>query len=114
MKEQLELLFENWLNPKTRDEDILSALYSKVKGVSIDKCPKCKAKAIQELRKYYELTFNTPLPEYTGRKYVLMPGDHQFVSGETVLHNNENTSDSALELYLKAFPYIKSLFIKIP
>lgn len=112
MKEQLESLFEKWLDPKTRDEGLLRTLYSKIKGVELDKCPRCKSKAIQELRKYYELTYNKPQPDLSSRKYILKPGNHQFVPGETALHNNENTNDSVLKWYLKNYPHIQSLFIK--
>ncbi|MDB5148029.1 MAG: hypothetical protein JWQ57_2049 [Mucilaginibacter sp.] len=114
MKEQLEILLTNWLDPKTRDAVLLNKIYSEIKGITLDKCPKCKAKAITELRKYYELHFNIPEAEANSRKYILKPGNHQFISGEASIHNNENTTDKSLEMYLKAYPYIKSLFIKMP
>lgn len=112
MKEQLEALFEAWLNPLTRDQILLAQLFSEAFGRPIENCPKCKAKAINELRKYYELTYNQP-QKVTDRKYVLLPGDHYFIAGDTG-HNNDNTTDQLLEWYLKNHPYIRPLFIKIP
>lgn len=114
MKEQLELLLDNWLNPKTRDAALLDQLYAEIKGIQLDKCPRCKAKAITELRKYYELHYNIQPQEPSPRKYILKPGNHQFAPGEKSFHNNENTTDQALEIYIKAYPYIKTLFIKMP
>jgi hypothetical protein len=114
MKEQLESLFESWINPATRDNKALAELYSKVFKKEIDKCPKCKSKAITDLRKYYNATYNQAIEIPTGRKYVLKPGNHQFVPGERTHHNNENSTDAALAAYLKAFPYIRQLFERIP
>lgn len=113
MKEQLESLFESWINLATRDPKLLADIYSKVFNKPIDKCPKCKSKAITDLRKYYESAFNKP-QQPSDRKYLLKPGNHQFVTGEGAYHNNENTSDAVLAAYLKAYPYISQLFEKIP
>lgn len=112
MKNQLEVLFANWIDPKKRDIAYLNQVYSMVFKKELDKCPKCRTKAIEELRKYYHLTFNQPKanPE---RKYILKPGDHYFVAGDTG-HNNDNTTDKLLEWYLKNYPYIEPLFTKIP
>ncbi len=113
MKEQLQELFASWVNIETRDIALLNELYSKVKGVTLDRCPRCRTKAINELRKYYELTFvNKPQPP--AREYLLKPGNHQFAPGEKGIHNNENTSDAVLKWYLQHYPHIKPLFIKIP
>lgn len=115
MEEELRQFLNNWIDPNKRSEDLLKDIYSRVFNKSIDKCPRCKAKAINDLQRYLELTYGPAKPLPMGnRKYLLKPGNHQFVSGGEAIHNNENTNDTILAAYLKAYPYIRPLFLKIP
>ena len=48
------------------------------------------------------------------KKFILKPGNHQFVPGSHAGHNNQNLTDDDAAWYLKAYPHIANLFEKIP
>ena len=48
------------------------------------------------------------------KKFILKPGNHQFIPGSHPIHNNENLDDEEAEWYLKRFPHIANLFERIP
>jgi len=48
------------------------------------------------------------------KKFILKPGNHQFVPGSHAMHNNQNLTDDDAAWYLKAYPHIANLFEKIP
>jgi len=50
----------------------------------------------------------------TKKKFILKPGNHQFIPGSHPIHNNENLNDEEAEWYLKAYPHIANLFERIP
>jgi len=48
------------------------------------------------------------------KKFILKPGNHQFVPGSHATHNNLNLTDDDAAWYLKAYPHIANLFEKMP
>jgi hypothetical protein len=50
----------------------------------------------------------------TKKKFILKPGNHQFIPGSHPIHNNENLNDEEAEWYLKTYPHIANLFEQIP
>jgi hypothetical protein len=50
----------------------------------------------------------------TKKKFILKPGNHQFIPGSHPIHNNENLDDEEAQWYLKAYPHIANLFERIP
>jgi hypothetical protein len=50
----------------------------------------------------------------TKKKFILKPGNHQFIPCSQPIHNNENLDDEEAEWYLKAYPHIANLFERIP
>ena len=105
MKEQIEALLNNWQIGK-KDIPKLKELYAQIFDKTIDKCPKCYAKALTELQKYHYLTFEAK-PEITvsARRYTLKPGMHELAPGEGAIHSNENTTDRQIEWYIAHYPH---------
>jgi len=48
------------------------------------------------------------------KKYILKPGNHQFVPGSAAVHNNDNLTDQEAEWYLEKYPHIAGLFAPLP
>lgn len=120
--QELEAFLEDWLDISKRDKVKLAEQYSAAfPGKAIDDCPKCAAKAITELRKYLrkqkELAGGSgdiqSLVADETRKYVLIPGNHQFIAGDKI-HNNDNITDEIAEFYIRNYPHTKILFAKLP
>ena len=48
------------------------------------------------------------------KKFILKPGNHQFIPGSHAIHNNNNLDDEEADRYLRAYPHIANLFERIP
>jgi glyoxylate utilization-related uncharacterized protein len=48
------------------------------------------------------------------KKYILKPGNHQFVPGSAAVHNNDNLTDQEADWYLNKYPHIAGLFAPLP
>jgi len=111
MAQELDLFLEGWLNPSNQSRSELERIFQKYTGQVLKKCIKCEAKAIIELRK---VQFKLQQQENnSGKKYILKPGNHQFINGDKPF-NNDNITDQVAEWYIKNYPHTKSFFTKTP
>jgi len=112
--EELKQFLEDWLDPSKRDKTKLKELYSLYYSKDIEDCPKCEARAITDLRKVLrKLEIEAGNASYSEKKYILKPGNHQFVQGDK-LFNNDNLTDENAAAYIKNYPHVKVLFDKLP
>lgn len=108
MNERIDQFLATADSPETRDLNELKELYKLI----TDKEPKCESdqcisKMLNEVRKYrFKSEVKTP-----ERKYTLKPGNHTFAPGACADHNNDNTSDSEIEFYIKHYPHVKDLLM---
>lgn len=102
----------NAASPETRDIEELKALYKEITGERND-CEKttCIAKMLKAVRKWEALNEDEAPAIPEPRKYTLKPGNHAFVPGGPSVHNNDNTSDAAIEYYKEHFPHVAKLLI---
>jgi hypothetical protein len=112
--EELKQFLEDWLDPSKRDKAKLKELYSLYYSKDIEDCAKCEARAITDLRKtLHKLETEAGKDSNEEKKYVLKPGNHQFIQGDK-LFNNDNLTDENAAAYIKNYPHTKALFDKIP
>lgn len=115
MYEEITEILDLWVIAVNRTPELIEKVkkyYRLVSGKDAGDCVKCQSKWINELQKWQHRQQTLIVP-YSERQYVLKPGDHAFIPGPAQF-NNENTDDAACRFYLRLYPHIRSLFIKIP
>lgn len=115
MYEEITEILELWVNSVNRTPGLIERVkkaYTKVTGEGTTHCVKCQSKWINGLQKWQHRQSNVQITA-SQRQYILKPGNHAFIPGPAQF-NNENLTDEACKIYLRLYPHIRSLFIKLP